>query len=91
MDRPTAEKLAAALAKLDAQFNEVVEIVETIEDVAENKELRRALGEAMCASMDTLWPLIRQYPDLDPDKDTQWYKDREAKRAARKSPPESDA
>jgi hypothetical protein len=91
MDRPTAEKLAAALAKLDAQFNEVVGVVETIEDVAEKKELRRALGESMTASLDALWPLIRQYPDLDPDKDTQWYKDREAKRAARKSPPESDA
>jgi hypothetical protein len=91
MDRPTAEKLAAALKKLDVQMNEVVAIVETIDDVAERKALRHALGETMCASFDVLWPLIRQYPDLDPDKDTQWHKDREARRAERKGSPESDA
>jgi len=71
-------------------MNEVVSIVETIEDAAEKKVLRHALGETMCASFDVLWPLIRQYPDLDPDKDTQWHKDREARRAEREVPSENE-
>jgi len=91
MDRPTAEKLAAALKKLDVQLNAVVAIVETIDDVAEKKVLRDALGETIFASFDVLWPLIRQYPDLDPDKGTEWHRDREARRAELKGPPESDA
>jgi hypothetical protein len=91
MDRPTAEKLVAALAQLDARMNEVIAIVETIGDPVEKKELRHPLGEMMCCSFDVLWPVIQQYRDLDPDKDTEWYKELRAKRAARSGPTESDA
>lgn len=91
MDRPTAEKLVEALAHLDARTNDVITIVETIADSGERKALRRALGEVMGGSFDVLWAVIQQYRDLDPDKDTEWFRELKTRRAARNGPPESDA
>jgi uncharacterized protein YutE (UPF0331/DUF86 family) len=91
MDRPTAEKLAQALAAHDAHVNSLCEIVETISDPAERKELRRAIGAIFECSFDLLLPVMRQYPEFDPDKDTEWFKEMKARRAARNAPPESDA
>ena len=91
MDRPTAEKLAQALLKHDAHVNAICEIVETIPDASERKELRRAISGIFEGSFDVLMPVIRQYPEFDPDKDTEWFKEMKAKRAARNGPTESDA
>ena len=91
MDRPTAEKLAQVLLSVDAQVNALAQIVETIPDPAEQKELRRAIGTIFEGSFDVLLPVIRQYPEFDPDKDTEWFKEMKARRAARQAPPESDA
>lgn len=91
MDRPTAEKLAQALAAHDAHVNAICEIVETIPDAAERKELRRAIGAIFEGSFDVLLLVMRQYPVFDPDKDTEWFKEMKARRASRNAPPESDA
>jgi hypothetical protein len=91
MDRPTAEKLAQALLAHDTHVNAICEIIETIPDAGERKDLRRAIGVIFEGSFDVLLPVIRQYPEFDPDKDTEWFKAMKARRAARNGPNESDA
>jgi hypothetical protein len=91
MDRQTAEKLAQALVAHDAHVNSICEIVETIPDAAERKELRRAIGAIFEGSFDVLLPVMRQYPEFDPDKDKEWFKEMKARRASRNGPTESDA
>lgn len=91
MDRSTAEKLAQALVSHDAHVNAICEIVETVPDAEERKELRRAIGAIFEGSLDLLLPVIRQFPEFDPDKDTEWFKEMKAKRAARNGQTEGDA
>ena len=69
MDRPTAEKLMSLHHRLGDLLNEATAIVDAIPSEEEQRELRRPLGELM----QTTWvefaaPIVRQYPDLDPDR-----------------------
>ena len=91
MDRETAEKLMAALHSFDAPLNNAIAIVETIADEAEKKALRRPLGEIMGLSFEVMLPVIRKYRDLDPDKDADWYKELQARRAKREQNHGGDA
>ena len=69
MDRATAEKLMAIYQKLSEPLNEAAEVIGTLRDQEEQKRLRRPLGELMQAIwLDLMQPIVRQHPDLDPDK-----------------------
>jgi hypothetical protein len=91
VDRETAQKLMVALHDLDAPLNAAAAVIETIADEAEKKALRRPLGEIMGLTFEVMLPVIRKYRDLDPDKDTEWYKELQARRAQRSQDRNGDA
>ena len=69
LDRATAEKLMALYQLLNASLNEAAEVIGAIRDQEEQKRLRRPLGEVMQSVwLELMQPIVRQHPDLDPDK-----------------------
>ena len=69
-----------AIEALSARLNDLAGVVETIADENERKAFRRPLAEMMTQTFtDIMLPIIRQYRDLDPDKDTEWYKQLKAR------------
>lgn len=68
MNKELAADLIADLLALDASMNSVVERIELIDDRDEHNALKQAIykviGDVYCELMR---PIIRQYPDLDPD------------------------
>ena len=68
MDRKTAERLMGEMLALGGPLDSATEIVDQIADKDERSNLRREIGELMGAIYTNIMlPIIRQYPDLDPD------------------------
>ncbi len=69
MDRAIGERLMERLLALTAPLNDAVALIEQIGDERQRLELRRGIGEVMGrVYTDLMVPIIREYPDLDPDK-----------------------
>lgn len=69
MDRPTAKRMIELLLSLDVPLNEASALTETIADTEERRAVRRALGDITArAYTDLIRPIVRQFPDLDPEK-----------------------
>jgi len=57
------------LLSLDVPLNEASALTETMADTEERRAVRRALGEITArAYTDLIRPIVRQFPDLDPEK-----------------------
>jgi len=54
---------------LGPPLNALDKLSEQITDHDEAREFRRALGELMAGTLPLLRPIIRQFPDLDPDRE----------------------
>jgi len=68
MHKDVAEQLMDKLHQLGALLNQMADLVEPIDDPAERRMLLTGLGELMGRSFtDVMLPIIRQYPELDPD------------------------
>jgi hypothetical protein len=92
MNRSAAEGLMAVYHRMGDVLNDADHIVSAMPDENERSEHRRALG----AMMGTLWldlmlPIVREYRDLDPDKDSEWLRDLRARRARGEQSGEGDA
>jgi hypothetical protein len=71
MERSTAEQLMELLLALDDPLNKATELTKEIADPAEQKAVRRGIGEiTTLAYTNLIRPIVRQFPDLDPDKPT---------------------
>jgi hypothetical protein len=69
MQRELAGKLMDALLRLGPGFNEIDALVRKIEEPSERSQFLRKLAEGMhVMGYDLVMPIVRQYPDLDPDK-----------------------
>jgi len=69
MKRDAAVVLMDALLKLGPTFDELTNITYQIEDETERKFIRRQIASAMqVLGYETVMHIVRQYPDLDPDK-----------------------
>jgi hypothetical protein len=69
MDRAVAEELIRLVKALDGSLNAATEATAKIADPEERKAVRRAIAEIIVkADEDLIRPIVRQYPDLDPDK-----------------------
>ena len=69
MDRNVAESLMSNLLALDEPLNSSATLVNQIPNKEEQKEFRRGIGEIVGRIYtDLMLPIIRQYPDLDPEK-----------------------
>jgi hypothetical protein len=74
MDRVVAERLMKVLLQFGEPFNAATESTDQIADDQERRAVRRPLGEIGVRLFQAMLPIIRQYPDLDPDKDEAWLR-----------------
>jgi len=70
MDYSTAKELMLSYHQLTDALNVATEIIGRLPNNEEQKELRRPIGKILAV----VWPelmlaIIKQFPDLDPDKD----------------------
>lgn len=69
MERALAEDIVRGILALGKPLNRLNDLIDAhIADGAVKKEFKRSLGEAMAGGTVLLLPIIRLYPDLDPDK-----------------------
>jgi len=68
MDRNLAERMVKAIDDLNQTMNALDSLSAEIADENESREFRRTLGTVMAESVGLLMPIIRQFPDLDPDR-----------------------
>jgi hypothetical protein len=69
MERALAEEMVREILGIGKNLNRLNDLLEA--HIAEGdlkREFKRPLGEAMAGGTVLLLPIIRQYPDLDPDK-----------------------
>ncbi len=64
-----------SLARIDVAMNKFSDQLFDIENPEERKELARPFGKLMIDTFtEVMLPIIRQYPELDPDKNgKEWY------------------
>ena len=86
MEKETAKKIMVSLERFGEVLNGLAAEIEKIKDIEEKKKYRRGVGELMGRSYtDIMLPIIREYPELDPDKDLDWNKDIQKKRKPKKN------
>jgi hypothetical protein len=69
MDRNLAERIVKGVLDLSPPFNALDILSKEIVDPDEKRAFRLALGKLMAGTMELLRPIVRQFPDLDPDTD----------------------
>lgn len=68
MDREIARRLISFATALDEPLNEATALSEQISNIEERNAVRRAIASITGAAYSELIrPILRQYPDLDPD------------------------
>lgn len=71
MERNLSEEFIAALKLLDYEFSKISEITQKIQNEEERVKFRQGLGQIIGnVYTELMVPILRQYPDLDPDKDS---------------------
>jgi len=85
MEKEIAKKLVIELERLGNMMNDVALIIEEISDEEEKRKFRRGIGGLMGKLYtDIMYPIIREHPDFDPDRNIEWFKDLQKKRKSRK-------
>ena len=69
MDRDLAQRIVTGVNDLGPPFNALDALSTQISDPDEKRAFRLALGQMMGMTLDLLRPVIRRFPDLDPDRD----------------------
>lgn len=68
MDREIARKLIELAVAIDKPLDDATELTAQLSDIEERKAVRRAIAEVTgTAYSELILPILRQYPDLDPD------------------------
>ena len=70
MDRDLAERIVKGVMDLSAPFGVLDQLSTEIADPDTKRAFRYALGHLMSDTMDLLRPVLRQFPYLDPDRDS---------------------
>jgi hypothetical protein len=69
MKRDLAERLLKSIEGFNEPFVQLDALSHEIDDAEERMRFRRLIGEGMRAiAFDLVMPIVRQFPDLDPDK-----------------------
>ena len=70
MKKDFAQQLMSEIALLDIRLNQIAHLIEQIEDENERKVYRRAIITVIGdVYTELMVPTLRQYPELDPDKE----------------------
>jgi hypothetical protein len=76
MEKADAEKLMKINERSGSVLSEADAVLRRIADEAERKSFLYPLGEMIADIWDKLQgPIVKKFPDLDPDNDTEWYQD----------------
>ncbi len=76
MDKNLAKQLIQKLQDLDEPMGDVIDVIEQIPDEEEMRRFRGEIGDLIARVYTKLMvPILRQYPDLDPDKDVVFEED----------------
>ena len=85
MEKEIAKKLVIELERLGNVVNDVALIIEEISDEGEKRKFRKGVAGLMGNLFtDIMHHIIREHPDLDPDRNTEWFKELQKKRKSRK-------
>jgi hypothetical protein len=68
MDRDLAERIVEGVMNLSPPIGALDKLSMEIADPDTARAFRRALGDLMAGTMGLLRPVLRHYPDLDPDR-----------------------
>ncbi len=69
MERAIAEQLLRTFLAMNESLNSATLLAAKVESKDEQDSLRRAIGNVIqVIYIDLMRPVIRQYPDLDPDR-----------------------
>jgi hypothetical protein len=69
VERALAEQLMHTFLAMSEPLNSATSLTAQMENKEEQESLRRAIGNVMqMIYIDLMRPVIRQYPDLDPDR-----------------------
>jgi hypothetical protein len=69
MDRKVAEELMRTCLAISQPLNAATQLTDGIANGAERESVRRVIGNLMqTVHLELMRPIIRQYPDLDPDQ-----------------------
>jgi hypothetical protein len=68
MEKAVASEVVNAILSLEGQMSVLDVLSDKIEDDDERREFRRGLVAIISAYTDVLMSVVRQHPDLDPDK-----------------------
>jgi len=69
VEKEIAKKLMELFLSLEKPLNKATDLTSKINDVIEKKAVRKVIGEITGRIYtDFMMPVIKQYPDLDPDK-----------------------
>ena len=69
MRRQQAKSIIVGLDKLSECIDELSDKIEKLDDIEEQKRLRRIVGPVLAAHFDLLEAVIAQFPDLAPKED----------------------
>jgi hypothetical protein len=70
IDRAYATAVMTACLFIGSHLDSLSAMSERVENEAERAKFRRAIGEIMgTLYVDIMRPVVKQYPDLDPDRD----------------------
>jgi hypothetical protein len=68
MERHIAERLMQLYLKVSEPLNEATDLIDQIDSEEERKRLRQPIGRIIARTYtDLMIPIIREYPDLDPE------------------------
>jgi len=68
MERDIAERLMKHLLTLSEPINSATLLTKRMSDTTEQREFRKRIAAVMSGVYDLMILIIREYPDLDPDK-----------------------
>ncbi len=85
MEKVIARKLVIELERLGNMMNDVALIIEEISDEQEKRKFRKGIAGVMGSlHTDIVHHIIREHPDLDPDRNSEWFKELQKKRKSTK-------
>jgi hypothetical protein len=78
-DRQRAVAVSNAAEEFIKQLSRALDTAKANDSSADFERLRKAIGQVIgTLETDLLWPLYRQYPDLEPEILKGWERDHEA-------------
>ncbi len=67
MTKSEAENLMELLLSIDKPINEATQITFDMDNEEEGKQMRMHLAKIVSEAFRSMMPIIKQYPDLDPN------------------------